>query len=154
MKHVFVLDENVLIQSNNCKSVNGSKDDYDSLDLVINILKKCHKIGLSDELIAKYRKWLKKLESERISVPTIRLWSRFLSNKEKHIQCSNHINNLPSDLEHDRHVIEPAFFLKGTLVTTDRKLKKRWNAWTDSNQFGLDIKSPEEAIVLLSALDP
>jgi hypothetical protein len=123
-KHVFVLDENILIQSNNCKSVNGSKDDYDSLELVINILKRCHRIGLSDELIAKYRKWLKKLEKERY-VPAVRLWNWFLNNKRKHVLCSNHINNLPSGLKHDRHVIEPAFFPERNSCNNRQKAQEK-----------------------------
>lgn len=153
MKHIFVLDENILIQSHNCKSVNGSEDTFDSLNLVINILEKCHKIGLSNELIAKYQEWLKKLKEDGTNIPAVNLWRHFFT-KEKSILCDNHLNNLPSNLEHDRHVIEPALFLKGTLVTTDGKLKEKWNAWTESNRYRLDIKPPKEALDFLSRSNP
>ncbi|MCJ7770354.1 hypothetical protein MUP37_02130 [Candidatus Bathyarchaeota archaeon] len=152
MKHVFVLDENILVQSHNCKDIkNPDEENYDSLELVITILTKCHKIGLTSELITKYQEWLKKLEQKRTNIPMIRAWNHFLVNRNKHVVCDNHLNDLPTNLDHDRHVIEPAHFLNGTLVTRDQNLKERWNAWNQSKQYNLDIKSPKDAIAFLSA---
>jgi hypothetical protein len=57
---------------------------------------------------------------------------------------------LPRNLEHDRHVIEPALFLHGTLVTTDQKLKERLDEWAKGKQLTLDIKLPRDTIAFLS----
>jgi hypothetical protein len=146
---VFVLDENILVQSNNCKSAKGDEDNYDSLELVMTMLKKCHKIGLSEELMAKYHEWLKKLEGKGPNIPAIRMWAHFLRNNNKHVFSDNHLNTLPPSLHHDRHVIEPALFLHATLVTTDGKLEEKWKAWPQSKQYELGIKSPKDAIAIL-----
>jgi hypothetical protein len=52
---------------------------------------------------------------------------------------------------HDRHVIEPAVFLKGVLVTTDDKLKEKMRVWLEEHS-SLQILSPKEAFDYLITL--
>jgi hypothetical protein len=152
-RHIFVLDENVLFQSHSCKTIKGDDYDYSSLELIIQILRNKHRLGLTDELKKKYLGWLEKLGKEGTNPHALRVWKLFLFDRNKHIFNENHLNDLPRNLFHDRHVIEPAYFLEGTLVTTDGKLEDRWNEWTMHDQFPLDIQPPPEAVKFLEKLD-
>jgi hypothetical protein len=152
MKHVFVLDENVYIQSHTCQDVKNGQDDFNSLHLIISILEKCHKIGLNEELQMKYMEKAKMLEKSGKIASAIRVWRNLLYRSDKYVWCESHLKELPSKVEHDRHVIEPTLFLKATLVTTDEKLEKRLNEWGEKNSQDLHITSPEGAVVFLVKL--
>jgi len=148
MKHIFILDENVFIQSHTCKDIQGSTDDYNSLHLILKILRNCHKIGLTNELAERYRDKCKVLEKKKkINSASIRIWKYLLSTSGKHRFCDSQLKDLPSNLEHDRHVIEPTIFLSGILITTDEKLKL--TKWAEDRGFELSIMSPSEALVVL-----
>jgi len=147
MKHTFVLDENVYIQSYTCRNIKGSADNFHSLYLILGILEQCHKIGLTNELIEKYQEKSKTLEgSGKIYSNVIRIWKRLVQRNDKHRLSENHLKDLPSNIQHDRHVIEPALFLSGTLVTTDDKLKKRLTKWAEKKRYEINVVSPEEAL--------
>lgn len=150
MKFVFILDEDVFIQSHICRNIQDTDEDFSSLYLVIKILEECHKIGLTPELSEKYYEKSKILERRKEITNAVKLWRNFLIRKDKQMWCTNHLNDLPPNLEHDRHVIEPALFLQGTLVTTDQKLKERLDAWIREKQLTLNIRSPRDAIAFLS----
>lgn len=146
-KHIFVLDENVFIQSHTGKSIDGSRDDYNSFHLILHILVDCHKIGLCSELMSKYNKKSKMLENyNRINNQSVRIWRDLLQKKEKQIFSESHLNDVPSDLLDDRHVIEPAIFLSGILVTTDEKMKKRVREWAEKNSHCLTVELPTGAL--------
>jgi len=150
MKHTFVLDENVYIQSYTCRNIQNSADDFCSLHLIVGILKKCHKIGLTGELIGKYLEKSKILEeSGKIYSNTVRIWNHLVQTNDKHRFNESHLKDLPSNLQHDKHVIEPALFLSGTLVTTDDKLKKRLTKWAEKKKLEIRVASPEEALSLV-----
>lgn len=149
MKHTFILDENILIQSHTCKDISETADDYNSLGLIITILIECHKIGLTQELADKYWEKSKALESKGKITNAVRIWRDFLYRNDKQAQSSSHLEGLPTNLEHDRHVIEPTVFLSGILVTTDDKLKNRLEEWNKKKNFDINIMSPAEAIALL-----
>lgn len=153
MKQTFILDENVYIQSHTCKDIKERKDDFNSLRLIITILDECHKIGLTKELAEKYLEKSKTLENQGKMTNAVRIWSRFLERNDKQMWCSNHIEDLPSNIEHDRHVAEPTLFLSGILVTTDDKLKKRLKEWGRKKKFDLSIMSPTDAIALLKTVN-
>jgi hypothetical protein len=140
----------VYIQSFTCRNIRDSEDNFSSLHLIVRILEECHKIGLSGELKKKYQEKSKTLEKKRkIYSNVVRIWHHFLYRNDKHRLCGNQLEDLPSNLQHDKHVIEPALFLSGILVTTDGKLKRRLRDWTNEKQIKLKVASPEEAIQLL-----
>jgi len=150
MKRIFVLDENVYIQSHTCRNIRDSGYNFYSLHLIIRILDECHKIGLNDELIGKYQEKCKGLEKRgRIYSSAVRIWKHMVQRNDKHRLCGSQLGDLPSNLKHDKHVIEPALFLSGILVTTDGKLKRRLRDWANEKQIKLRVASPEEAIQLL-----
>lgn len=150
MKHTFVLDENVYIQSYTCRNIKGSADNFHSLHLILRILKECHKIGLTGELIGKYQMKSKMLEkSGKIYGNVARIWRDLAQRNDKHRFNDSHLKDLPSNLRHDKHVIEPALFLSGTLVTTDDKLKRRLTDWAEKKRVRLNVTSPEEALSLI-----
>ena len=151
MKHIFVLDENVYIQSHTCKAIQDSQDDYDSFHLILHILEECHKIGLCPQLIGKYQEKSKILEEKRqIGSGSIRIWKHLLTRNDKQSHSTSSLNDLPSNLLHDRHIIEPTLFLSGILVTTDEKLKERLIAWAKGKKVELHVMSPKDAILHLS----
>ena len=147
MKHIFVLDENVFIQSFTCRNIQDSQDDFNSLNLILGILRNCHRVGLSSELTLKYREKSKTLEKkEKIYGNVIRIWNNLLYISNKHRLSNSHLENLPTNLLDDSHVIEPTVFLSGILVTTDDKLKRRLTEWAEKKRLKLTIKSPKEAL--------
>lgn len=151
-KKTFVLDENVLLQSNSCTSITDDTDDYSSLKLAITILDKCHNIGLSPMLKELYWQKLKTLEvQKKLSPVTIRIWKQFLLRTDKHRYSEAQLSDLPNNVIHDRHVIEPAFFLNGVLVTTDDKLMEKMKTWLDKHS-SLQILSPKDAYDYLLTL--
>lgn len=151
MKHTFILDENVYIQSHTCKDVQNSQDDYNSFHLVLHILEDCHRIGFSPELIGKYQEKSKILEEKRnINSGSIRIWKHLLARNDKQRYSTNSLNDLPSSILHDRHVIEPTFFLSGILVTTDERLKETLLLWAKSKKTEINIMSPKDALLYLS----
>lgn len=152
MKQIFILDENVYIQSHTCKDIEETTDDFNSLHLIITILDECHKIGLTKELADKYTEKAKALEKRRKLTNAVRIWSRFLERSDKQVWCSNHIEDLPSNIEHDRHVTDPTLFLSGILVTTDDKLKERLKEWSRKKKFNLNIMSPVDAVAHLQRI--
>ena len=144
MKYVFILDENVFIQSHTCRNVQNTQDDYTSLRLILHILEECHKIGFTTELKERYWKIFKCLEKAgKIDSKTARIWRDLLSRSDKYRYCGSSLKKVPSNLEHDRHVIEPTVFLSGILVTMDEKLKQKLREWSK-----LETTSPTEALVL------
>jgi hypothetical protein len=152
LKATFVLDENVLIQSHTCKNIEDDGENYASHVLVSTIYEKCHNIGLSPKLRESYYDKIKTLEQQKpFSGITTRIWTRFLSRNDKHKDCESQLSDLPSKVLHDRHVIEPAFFLKGILVTTDGKLKENMRGWLETHS-PLLIMSPQEAFDYLVSL--
>jgi hypothetical protein len=150
-KKVFILDENVLLQSFTCKN-NNKDDDFDSIELVTTILRKCHKLGLSCELQQKYFEKMKMFERPGMIMPIAKIWSQFLVRKEKQRYCESYQKNLPLSIQHDSHVINPTLFLSGILVTTDEELKEKLRMWAKENGFQVDVKSPKEAIEYLDTL--
>ena len=154
MKEVFVLDENVFIQSHTCKSIEKCEDDdFNSLELIIQILNRCHKIGFSSELVTKYAEKEKMLKDGRkICVPSLKIWKSFLYRQDKQSCSENHLNDLPTNVVHDRHVVEAAFFLSGVLVTTDGKLSDRIKDWCRANKQTLRVMSPKDAISYLKSV--
>lgn len=150
MKRVFVLDENVFIQSHNCRSIDNSEDDFNSLNLIINILDKCHKIGLNYELRSKYKEKSKTLKKCASTAIAVRVWARILGRNDKQVFCESHQTSLPANVRHDSHVVDPALFLSAILVTTDEKLKKRLLEWAEKEKHEISIKSPKEAVTYLS----
>jgi hypothetical protein len=151
MKQIYVLDENVLIQSFTCKD-NDSVDDFDSGELVAAILRKCHKIGLSCELRKRYFDKMKSLETVGKTTTAARIWTHLLYRKDKFTFCESNLKNLPASIEHDHHVIEPALFLSGILVTTDNKLREKLTQWCEKQGYQIEIKSPRNAIEYLDSL--
>jgi len=140
----------VYIQSFTCRNIQGSEDNFSSLYLIVRILKECHKIGLAGELIGKYQKKSKALEkSGKIYGNVIRIWKKLVQRSDKHRFNESHLKDLPSNLQHDKHVIEPALFLSGILVTTDDKLKRRLIDWAGKKRIRLNVTSPEEALSLI-----
>ena len=153
MKKTFILDENVYIQSHTCRNIQDSQDNYHSLHLITGILLECHKIGLTNELIEKYQEKSKMLKRKgKIQSNVTKIWTNFLIRTDKQMFCNNHLKDLPSNLQHDRHIIEPTIFLSGTLVTTDDKLKKRLTQWAEKKRLKLDVTSPEEAVAFVTEL--
>jgi len=140
----------VYLQSYTCRNIRDSEDNFSSLCLIVRILEECHKIGLSDELKEKYQKKSKTLEKKRkIYSNVVRIWHHFLYRNDKHRLCGSQLEDLPQKLQHDKHVIEPALFLSGILVTTDDKLKRRLRNRANEKQIKLSVASPEDAIQLL-----
>ena len=146
MKRVFILDENVYIQSHTCKNIENYQDNFNSLHLIIWMLEKCHKIGVNNELIVKYSETSKMFNNVAIYGNVPRIWKNFLNRPEKHLFTSNHLNDLPEHFEDDRHVIELAIFLRATLVTMDGRLKDELPEWTEERGFIIDIKTPAEIL--------
>jgi len=147
MKDTFIIDENVFIQSHTCKNIKNSADDFSALGLVFEILSRCHKIGLTPELTQKYQEKSKILEeNKKLNPACIRMWSQLWMRNDKQRYCTSCLNNLSSNILHDRHVIEPAVFLSGVLVTTDEKLIERVTAWAKTVNRELRIMSPQQAI--------
>ena len=149
MKRIFVLDENVFIQSHTCRNIQNLEDDFESLGLIITILRKCHKIGLSCELKKKYLEKTKTLENQNKITHAIRLWTQLLSRSDKNEFCDNEKRDIPKNIQHDKHVINPTLFLSGILVTTDIKLVKRLSKWIEKQKLKLQIMSPKEAVKYL-----
>lgn len=150
MKHTLILDENVYIQSHTCRDIQDSQDNFSSLLLILRMLEECHKIGLTNELMVKYQEKAKLLEKKgRIYSNVIKIWHQFLYRNDKQRLCNNHLKDLPSNLQHDSHVIEPTVFLSGILVTTDNKLKRRLTEWVHKKGLKVDIKSPKEALTFI-----
>jgi hypothetical protein len=110
--------------------------------LILWILNKCHKIGLTKELSERY---LQKSQSFK-NIITIKIWKDILSRSDKQRWCDSHLKDIPSNIEHDRHVIEPAIYLKGILVTTDEKLRERLPKWAENKGYKIVIKSPEDVL--------
>lgn len=153
MKATFVLDENVFIQSHTCKNISDHEDNYFSLELIISILYRCHNIGLSPKLAEVYWQKLKTLEeSKKIDPVCTKVWRNLLSRQDKCRYSDNHLNDLPNNVLHDRHVIEPAFFLSGVLVTTDERLKERLNNWATEVHRNLRVMSPVDALAHVYSL--
>lgn len=147
MKYTFILDENVYIQSHTCKNIKDSQDNFYSLRLILKILEECHKVGLTNELITKYQEKSKMFKRKgKIYANVPRIWNKILYRRDKYRLSDNHLKDLPTNLQHDRHVIEPTVFLAGILVTTDAKLRRRLTEWTKKKGSSLNIKSPEEAL--------
>jgi len=147
MKRIFILDENVYIQSYTCRNVQDSQDNFSSLQLILWILKKCHRIGLTNELKEKYQEKSKTLEKrKKIFGNVARIWNHFLYRVDKQTWCDNHLQKLPSNILHDRHVIEPTIFLKGVLVTTDEKLRDRVTKWAEKNRLNVTLASPADVL--------
>ena len=146
MKRVFILDENVYIQSHTGKNIEDSQDNFNSLDLITWMLRKCHKIGLNNELIEKYYEKSKMIKNVAIFGIVPRIWNNFLNRSEKHQFNSNPLNDLPPKFEDDRHVIELAIFFKATLVTMDGRLKTELTEWAKGKKFNITIKSPAEVL--------
>ena len=152
MKTTFVLDENVFIQSHTCRDINSDGNNYSSLQLVISILDKCHNIGLSPALATLYWQKSKMLEeTKKLNSICARIWKDFLFRNDKHCYCDNQLNDLPDNVLHDRHIIEPAVFLSGILVTTDDKLKEKMKPWLKNHSSFL-ILSPSDALDYLASL--
>ena len=146
MKQIFVLDENVFIQSHTCENISDSEDNFNSLNLIINILDKCHRIGLSSCLIEKYYEKMKVLEKCKKMTNAVKIWKDFLYRNDKHVFCDSHQKKLPLNIQHDSHVIEPTMFLSAILVTTDEKLKRRVMGWANKENHRISVKSPKEAM--------
>jgi hypothetical protein len=146
MKQIFVLDENVLIQSHTCRNISNSEDDFNSLNLIINILEECHKIGLSSKLVEKYCEKITDIEKCRKPANALKIWRNFLNRKDKQVMCDSHQKKIPLNIQHDAHVIEPALFLSAILVTTDKKLKARVLQWSEIEHHRISVKSPKEAM--------
>ena len=64
MKHTFILDENVYIQSHTGRNIHDSQDNFSSMLLIGWMLEKCHQIGLTNELKEKYLQKSKMLEKK------------------------------------------------------------------------------------------
>ena len=64
--------------------------------------------------------------------------------------CDNYQKDIPENIKHDSHVINPTLFLHGILVTTDERLKRRVLVWADEKEINFSVMSPEEANVFLS----
>jgi hypothetical protein len=147
LKEIFILDENVFIQSHTCRDIKDKQDDFDSLGLIIQILSRCHKIGLSLDLESKYQEKQKNLEIRKgINGASVRIWRSFFQRQDKQCLSTSQINDLPQNVLHDRHVVEPALFLSGILVTTDEKLKERLEKWAEENHHQLRVMTPNDAI--------
>jgi len=146
MKKTFILDENVYIQSHTCRNIEDSQDNFNSAYLILWMLKKCHKIGLNNELIKKYNEKSKMFRNVAIYGNVPRIWNEFLNRPEKHRFNSNHLNDLPEHFEDDRHIIELAIFLGATLVTADGRLKNELPNWAEEKKFTINIKSPAEVL--------
>jgi hypothetical protein len=147
MKHTFILDENVYIQSHTCRNIHDSQDNFSSMLLIGWMLRKCHKIGLNNELKEKYQKKSKILEKKGKSFGNVaKIWNHFLYRTDKHRWCDNHLKDLPLNLLDDQHVIELAIFLNGVLVTTDEKLKDRLTKWAEKKGYSLTITSPADVL--------
>jgi hypothetical protein len=111
------------------------------------MLEKCHKIGLTNELKEKYLQKSKMLEKKGKSFGNVaRIWNHFLYRSDKRRWCDNHLKDLPLNLLHDRHVIEPAIFLKGVLVTTDEKLRDRLTKWAEKKGYSITVTSPADVL--------
>lgn len=147
MKSIFILDENVFIQSHTCRNTENTQDDYNSFHLILHIREECHKIGLTNDLITKYYEKSKTLEKKKaIDGKSIKIWKELISRSDKQLWCSNTLKDLPTNLEHDRHVIEPTMFLRGVLVTTDKKLKSRLPKWAEKKGYSITVKSPADVL--------
>lgn len=147
MKYTFILDENVYIQSHTCKNIKDSQDNFHSLRLILKILEECHKVGLTNELMIKYQEKSKIFKKKGKIYPNVpKIWNKILYRSDKYRLSDNHLKDLPTNLQHDRHVIEPTIFLQGILVTTDDKLRRRVTEWAKKKGISLNIKSPEEAL--------
>jgi hypothetical protein len=115
----------------------------------------CHKVGLCSELVSKYYEKSKTLEiGNRIDNQSVRIWRDLLQKKEKQIFSESHLNDMPSNLAHDRHVIEPAIFLSGILVTADEKMKERVLDWAQKNSQRLTVELPIGALAYVELSTP
>lgn len=150
MKHLFLLDENILYFA--VKGVDEhDRPDLTSAELLRLIAQNCHKFVLDKGLSERYWRHIRGLQ--RIGQPVqeaIWLLIQLLKNSDKAIQVVEEAHPPPEGIDFPRediHILTLALFSKALIVSGDPGLRDAIN-----NQPELILKAvtPHEAVVLAS----
>ena len=149
MKHIFILDENILVSACTGKNAHG-EDDYSSCNLLLQIARNCHKIGWNNELRKGYirkTKSLSRRKKQSLFMQAHRIFFHLLTTRDKNLQNQNYLT-LDPDLRDDRHIVSLAVFTDGILVTEDGRLKTELGKRSLISKHRLRIVEPKEALQL------
>src|SRR2546426_3213760 len=145
----FLVDENVLYQAHDGLNEKG-QEDYSAGNLILAIVRKCHKFALDDELLTRYRVILKTLESKgrqgQLAVNVSKILSQVLMKPEKVFEPTSRVVKLPEGVpDDDLPLVELAIDSKAIDVTTDDRLAARLDKLSVLRKHGLEILRPEDA---------
>jgi|SRR5256712_6150997 len=146
----FLVDENVLYQAHDGLNEKG-QEDYSAGNLILAIVRKCHKFALDEELRMRYRAILKALESKgrqgQLAVNVSKILSQVLMKPEKIFEPTSRSVKLPKEVpDDDRPLVELAIDSKALFVTTDGRLAVRLGELSVLTKHGLEVLRPEDAI--------
>ena len=157
MKHLFVLDEGVVICAATLESPQGQPDASASR-LVTLIVEICHGLAVDVET---YSRWMKQLEALRLQghaeAPTIfRLLASVSRNADKWQFLSPAAPALPEESDWPSKLQDDAVFIRlaaqchGVLATWDDPLVQDILARSLSNRYEFSVASVTEALTLAS----
>ena len=146
MKHIFILDENVLlfaITGKNCHD----EDDTSACNLILQMARNCHRVAWNHELKIRYSRKIDALLKGRTKpfANAQKVLFGLMTKQEKNLENESCLD-LDLDLDDDKHVINLAISTSGILVTEDYRLKKKLERKKLVVKYGLKIVTPEEAL--------
>lgn len=143
-----MLDENIIILAAKMENEKGEPD-LTCLQLLLDIIKKCHTMICSDNLLKRYLRILSNLQGKhQSSVPKL---LHMAMGKGK-IQLINYLpelsneNRIPPD---DVEIVRLANHAKAILVTTDSRLKEA----VERLPYNIDVLTPHETYEFVQLLD-
>lgn len=154
MKYHFVLDENLLYLGIKGVDERGNKD-TSTAQLLLSILKNCHKIVVDKELNRRFKRHLKALEkisrSESV-IPGMDIFIRnLLQNKDKiiwHFLELEPAPDEPSIPKEDIHIVRIGYHFKAKVITADKELAEAISDSETLEKNGVTALSPRDALEL------
>ncbi len=154
MKHEFVLDENILYLGIKGTDEKGNSDTT-TAELLLLILKNCHRIIVDKELNRRFITHLKKLEKisrNESVIPGMEEFVRnLLQNKDKIIWHFSPLGPVPDEDKMPRkdiHVVRTGYHFKAKIVTVDKELARALSSSGPLKEKGITVFHPREAIKL------
>lgn len=149
MKHLFLLDENILYLAVKGVDEHGQPD-LTSSDLLERIGQNCHRVFFHAVLADKYWGHLSqlKLEGSFLLDGVVRFIVQFMKNFDKQAWSYEELPNLPEGVvvpREDLHVARIALLTSATLVSCDKKLRDSINNRPDLWKHAV---TPQDALAI------
>ena len=148
MKHIFLLDENILYHA--IKGVDQHENpDTTATEFVLLVARNCHRIWLNHELAARYWHHLSGLTRHHApALEPVQFMTQFMKNSAKVHEGYGDPLELPTDVKvpaEDVIIVRAALLSNAVIVTADNELELAVNS---QPKLGVRALKPRQAIEL------